>query len=127
MASLGSKLPTSLYTTTCAFDVYTLLPCRSAITANASGTLGSGTCVQRVGSGSVMSSALNPCGFCASNLTPFDCMYSRIVLETAGVTDGVVAINLFPLTAPGLVATLCGAGAATPGATGAGGGAGTRG
>src|ERR1700739_697178 len=120
MASLGSKLPTSLYTTTCAFDVYTLLPCRSAITANASGTLGSGTCVQRVGSGSVMSSAWNPCGFCASNLTPFDCKYSRTVPETAGVTvggttgvaDGAVAITLFPLTAPGLVVTFGGAGAA---------------
>src|ERR1700739_4768413 len=154
MASLGSKLPTSLYTTTCAFDVYTLLPCRSAITANASGTFGSGTCVHRVGTGSVMSSALNPCGFCASNLTPFDCRYSRIVPETAGVTDGgigaaaagpgapgavavfggtngvadgAVAITLFPLSAPGLVVTFCGAGAATPGATGAGGGAGARG
>src|ERR1700736_4192024 len=88
MASLGSNLPTSLYTTTCAFDVYTLLPCRSAITANASGTLGSGTWVQRVGTGSVISSALNPWGFCASNFTPFDCRYSRMVPETAGVDVG---------------------------------------
>ncbi len=53
MASAASKSPTSLYTTTCAFDVYTLLPpTRSAITTKASGTLGSGTWVQRGGIGS---------------------------------------------------------------------------
>src|ERR1700753_348986 len=154
MASLGSKLPTSLYTTLRALGVYTLVPVRPAITANASGTFGSGTCVHRGGTGSVMSSALNPCGFCASSLTPFVCKYSRMVPETAGVTDGGigaaaagpeapgagavfggttgfadggVAINLFPLTAPGLAVTFFGAGATTPGATGAGGGGGTKG
>src|SRR6516165_12537027 len=85
-------------------------PCRSAITANASGTLGSGTWVQRVGTGSVMSSALRSWGFCGSSLTPFDCRYSRIVPESAGVTVAGVG----PAGA-----TAAGAGAAGAGAAGA--------
>src|SRR5271157_3802418 len=100
-----------------------------------------------------MSSALNPWGFCASSLTPFDCRYSRIVPETAGVrvggigatgvatadpeapgavagVDGTkgfdaggVARNLLLGTCPGTAVTFCGAGAGT---TGAGDGAGTN-
>src|SRR5271166_1721824 len=130
-----------------------LVPRQSAITANASGTLGSGTWVQRVGTGSVMSSALNPWGFCGSSLTPLDCRYSRSVPVMVGVTAGGtgtagataagagaagaaagfggangfaaggVASNLLG-TCPGAATTFCGAGAGT---AGAGGGAGSRG
>ena len=67
MASFGSKSPTSLYTTTWAFDVYRPSPpTRSAITANASGTFGSGTCDQPVGIGSTMLSALKSRLTCGS-------------------------------------------------------------
>src|SRR5579875_2806675 len=73
IASRGSKSPISLYTTTCAFDVYKLVPERLAITTNGSTTLGSGTRVQRGGSGKLMSSAVKSSDFCGSSATPLLC------------------------------------------------------
>src|SRR6267142_4009599 len=86
MASFGSKSPTSLYTTTCALDEYRPLPpTRSAITANASGTFGSGTCDQPFGIGSTMVSALKSRLFCGSICTPLALKKSASVPEAAGV------------------------------------------
>src|ERR1700687_1773349 len=87
MAAFGSKSPTSLYTTTWAFDVYRPSPpTRSAITTKASGTLGSGTCAQPGGTGSTMLSALKSRPFCGCSLTPLSLKKSASVTEVAGTS-----------------------------------------
>src|SRR3984957_9653413 len=91
MASLGSKSPTSRYTTSWAFGVYRLLLCRLAVTTNASGTLGSGTCVQPCGIGRVRSRALKSFACCGSSLTFLLAKNSRSVPELAGVSSGGAA------------------------------------
>src|SRR5271163_4937128 len=88
MASLGSKSPTSRYTTSWALEVYKLLLRRLAVTTNASGTLGSGTCVQPGGIGKVKSSALKFCACCASRWTFLPAKKSRSVPELAGSIVG---------------------------------------
>ena len=60
-------------------------PTRSAITANASGTFGSGTCDQPFGIGSTMLSALKSRLFWGSIWTPFALKKSASVPEAAGV------------------------------------------
>src|SRR5437588_749810 len=69
-------------------EVARLLLDRLAVTANASGTLGSGTCVHPGGIGNAMSSARKPCGRCASRLTFLPWKYSRSVPELAGRSAG---------------------------------------
>ena len=59
-------------------------PTRSASTANASGTFGSGTCDQPRGTGSTMLSALKSRATCGSSLTPFALKNSSNVTEPAG-------------------------------------------
>src|SRR6185436_20415421 len=69
-----------------ALDEYRPLPpTRSAITANASGTFGSGTCDQPFGTGRTMLSAWKSRLFCGSSLTPFELKKSASVPVLAGV------------------------------------------
>ena len=89
MASVGSKSPTSLYTWTAALEVYSPSPpTRSAITAKASGTLGSGTWAHPVGIGSTMLSALKSAAFCGSIATFFSLKKSVRVPDEAGTMAG---------------------------------------
>src|SRR6202012_2468697 len=68
-----------------------LLLRRLAVTTNASGTLGSGTCVQPWGIGRVRSRALKSFACCGSSLTFLLAKNSRSVPEAAGVSSGGAA------------------------------------
>src|SRR5882757_5280836 len=111
------------------------------MTANASGTLGSGTCVQPCGIGKVRSRALKSFACCGSSLTFLLPKNSRSVPELAGVSSGGAATGgaggspgaagatagaigagaaaavpgIGLPTAPGTTATACGIGAAGAG------------
>src|SRR5882757_4692393 len=99
---------------TWAFDVYSPSPpTRSAITAKASGTLGSGTWLQPVGIGSTMLSALKSLADCGSRPTFLLFRKSVMVPEAAGTIVGGAA------TATGAVATFMPAAGWTPAASAA--------
>src|ERR1700691_2731573 len=119
MASFGSKSPTSRYTTSWAFGVYRLLLRRLAVTANASGTLGSGTCVQPCGIGKVRSRALKSLACCGSSLTFLLAKNSRNVPELAGASSGGAATGGGAGTTGGAATGGAATGGAAIGAAGA--------
>ena len=96
-------------------------PTRSAITANASGTLGSGTWVHPRGTGSTMFSALKSRATWGSSLTPLEWRKSVSVTELAGTRvccAAAVAAGMTPGPASDWIPVPCEA-AAAPGSAGA--------